>query len=316
MGHAYTTACVTGGAGFIGGHLVQALLARGMAVTVVDNLQVGKATTVAPGARLLVGDINDAACLSAALAGCDVVFHLAARVAIRASFAGMVDDTMTNVVGTARVLQAAQAAGVRKVIITSSMAVYADAAAPVPLDEQHPTEPISPYGISKLAAERLTHTLCAQAGMQSVVLRLFNTYGAGQALSPYVGVVTIFANALQQGQAPTIFGDGEQCRDFVHVADVVQGFIGAMEADVSGETFNIGTGVATSVNDVLRHLQRVLRTALPGQHVAAAPGELRYSIADIRKARRMLGYTPQYRFDTAIETVVHAILAAASENGA
>jgi UDP-glucose 4-epimerase len=258
---------------------------------------------------LIVGDILDPGCLGDALTGCDVVFHLAARVAIRASFTGVVEDTTTNVVGTASVLQAAHAAGVRKVITTSSMAVYADAAAPVPLDEHYPTEPISPYGISKLAAERLTHTMCAQAGMQSVVLRLFNTYGPGQALSPYVGVVTIFVNALRQGKPPTIFGDGAQCRDFVHVADVVQGFVGAMEADVSGETFNIGTGVPTSVNTVLRHLNRVMQTSLAGRYSEAVAGELRYSIADIRKAHRMLGYAPQHRFETAIETVVRDIVA-------
>jgi UDP-glucose 4-epimerase len=308
MSSPYTTACVTGGAGFIGAHLVRALLARDMTVNVLDNLCVGKATTVPAGARLIVGDILDPVCLGDALAGCEVVFHLAARVAIRASFAGVVEDTTTNVVGTASVLQAARTAGVRKVITTSSMAVYADAVAPLPLDEHSPTEPISPYGISKLAAERLTHTMCARAGMQSVALRLFNTYGPGQTLSPYVGVVTIFVNALRQGKAPTIFGDGAQCRDFVHVVDVVQGFLAALEAEVSGETFNIGSGVPTSVNTVLHHINRVMHTALAGQYVEAAAGELRYSLADISKARRMLGYAPRYSFATSIETVVRDIL--------
>lgn len=309
MSSTYTTACVTGGAGFIGTHLVRALLARCMTVSVLDNLCVGKATTVPTGARVVVGDILDPVCLGDALGGCDVVFHLAARVAIRASFAGVVEDTTTNVVGTASVLQAAQTAGVRKVITTSSMAVYADAVAPLPIAEDAPTEPISPYGISKLAAERLTHTMCASAGMQSAALRLFNTYGPGQTLSPYVGVVTIFVNALRQGKAPTIFGDGTQCRDFVHVADVVQGFLATMDADVSGETFNIGTGVPTSVNTVLHHIHRVMHTDLAGQHVEAVPGELRYSLADIGKARRLLGYAPQHNFATAIETVVRDILA-------
>jgi UDP-glucose 4-epimerase len=305
----FKKACVTGGAGFIGSHLVRALLSRDLTVTVLDNLSVGRATNVPAGATLVECDILDAQRVRQIIADCDIVFHLAARVAIRSSFEFVLEDTMINVVGAASVLKAAQRAGsVRKVITASSMAVYADAVAPELIDENHPITPISPYGISKLAAERLTHTMCAQAGMQSAVLRLFNTYGPGQTLSPYVGVVTIFVNALHNGENPTVFGDGEQCRDFVHVEDVVSGFVRAMNANISGETFNIGTGVPVSVNAVLRSLNRVMQTAYTGQHVNAVPGELRYSVADIRKARNVLGYEPVHRFDSSIETVVREIV--------
>lgn len=306
----YRTACVTGGAGFIGSHLVRALLERGVAVRVLDNLSVGKAANVPAGATLIVGDVVNGADVAAAVAGCDVVFHLAARVAIRASFEGVAEDATCNVVGTATVLRAAQLSGtVRKFVLASSMAVYADGSAPTPVAEGHPTRPISPYGISKLAAEQLTHCVCAATAMQSIVLRLFNTYGPGQALSPYVGVVTIFVNQLHAGQQPTIYGDGTQCRDFVHVEDVVSGFVSAMEADVSGATFNIGTGVATSVNAVYDRVRLAMHASVEPRHAPPVAGELKYSVADITTARTVLGYAPTRTFGGAIAGVVAEILA-------
>jgi UDP-glucose 4-epimerase len=305
--------CVTGGAGFIGSHLVRALLQGGIAVTVLDNLSVGKAENVPPGARLIVGDVLDSGSSAEAVAECDVVFHLAARVAIRASFEFVKEDTETNVAGTASVLRAAHRAGsVRKVVTASSMAVYADSTERRPIGENFPTEPISPYGISKLAAERLTHCVCAQAGIQSMVLRLFNTYGPGQTLSPYVGVVTIFVNRLFAGKQPTIFGDGQQCRDFVHVEDVVSAFLKTLDANVSGQTMNVGTGIPVTVNEVFQHLQRVMKISSRALHVEAVPGELRYSVADISKARRLLGYQPVHRFDRSVEEVVAEILGTAA----
>ena len=313
MTSAFTKVCVTGGAGFIGVHLVRALLAKGLAVNVLDNLSVGTAGNLPTGAELVVGDILDPDSVHQAMAGCEVVFHLAARVAIRSSFDFAVEDTMTNVAGTTSVLRAAQHVGsIRKVITASSMAVYADAVAPIPICEDHPTEPISTYGISKLAAERLTHAMCTHAGMQSVVLRLFNTYGPGQTLSPYVGVVTIFVNQLHKGEPPTVFGDGEQCRDFVHVQDVVRGFLHAMESRVSGQTFNIGTGIPLSVNAVLRRLKHVMHSSVDERYVDTVSGELRYSIADIRKARNALDYEPTHRFETSIPEVIREIIETAN----
>jgi nucleoside-diphosphate-sugar epimerase len=310
MDNRYRVACVTGGAGFIGRHLVRALLARGIAVTVLDNMSVGNAQGLPAAARLVKGDILDPSAVRHALEGCDLIFHLAARVAIRSSFDFVVEDTMTNVVGTASVLRAARQCGsVRKIITTSSMAVYADTPSPTPVTESHRTASISPYGISKLAAERLTHSMCATAGLDSVVLRLFNTYGPGQALSPYVGVVTIFVNKIRQNESPVIFGDGEQCRDFVHVEDVVAGFIAAMDAPVTGETFNIGSGVPRTVNWVLERINQVMGTSFPGRHVDPVPGELRNSIADIGKARRILAFEPRRMFDTSIVEVVGQSLA-------
>ncbi len=305
MGRDFKHACVTGGAGFIGSHLVAALLRKRLAVTVLDDLSVGKRENVPSGVPIVAGDILDTELVTDTLSGCDVVFHLAARVAIRSSFESAVQDTMTNVVGTASVLHAARSAGsVRKVITASSMAVYGDAADQVPIPENLSTDPISPYGISKRAAERLTHVMCSEAGMQSVVLRLFNTYGARQALSPYVGVITIFINRLLNKESPTIFGNGEQCRDFVQAQDVAMAFVRAMDANVAGETFNIGSGVSRTVNEVLNCLNRIIGAEIPAQYVEAVPGELHYSVADISKARRLLGYEPVQNFDSSLQDLV------------
>jgi UDP-glucose 4-epimerase len=275
----------------------------------LDDLSVGRKENVPDGVRLVVGDILDADAVAAAVSGCEVLFHLAARVAIRSSFEFVVEDTMANVVGTANVLRTALRSGrVRRVVATSSMAVYADASSPRPIDEDHPREPVSPYGISKLAAERLTHGICGKAGVESAVLRLFNTFGPGQTLSPYVGVVTIFVNRLRAGQAPIIFGDGEQCRDFVHVEDVASAFLAAMDAPSSGETFNVGSGAATSINHVFYRIREAMGSTIQPMYGPAAPGELRYSIADIGKAARLLGYRPRRSFDSGIEEVVSQIL--------
>lgn len=301
--------CITGGAGFIGSKLCRRLIEAGVDVNVVDNLSTGREANIPDGARLIVGDILDADIAAKAVEGCDLVFHLAARVAIRSSFDFVVEDTLANVGGTASMLRAAARSGtVRRFISTSSMAVYADAPDASPIAEGHPTRPISPYGISKLAAEQLTHSMCAASGMESAVLRLFNTYGPGQALSPYVGVVTIFVDKLRAGAQPTIFGDGEQARDFVHVSDVVSGFLCAMEADATGETFNIGTGRVTTVNVVLAALASHMNVPAAPRYAEPVKGELRFSVADVGKAGRMLGYRPQHEFHASIGPVVDEIL--------
>jgi UDP-glucose 4-epimerase len=301
----FNHALVIGGAGFIGSHLVEALLRENVEVTVLDNLSVGRRENLPPGVHVIVGDILDTDLLTSALMKCDIVFHLAARVAIRSSFEFAVEDAITNVAGTASVLRAARNAGtIRKVIGTSSMAVYGHTADQTPISESAATEPISPYGVSKLAAERLTHMMTAEAGIRSVVLRLFNTYGPRQALSPYVGVITIFLNKLLNSENPTIYGDGEQCRDFVHVRDVSAAFIRAMNVDVSGETFNIGSGVSRSVNDVLSSLNKIIGGSIAPRHVDAVAGELRYAVANITKARETLGYNPVQDFASSLQDLV------------
>lgn len=308
--NAYRHACVTGGAGFIGSHLTKALLERGIQVTIIDNLSTGTMRNVPNEARLIVADVLDEPRYQDPLKDCDIVFHLAARVAIRSSFDFVVEDSMANVCGTAAILRASQRAGlVKKIISTSSMAVYADVSDPIPIPETHSTQPISPYGISKLAAEQLTHSFGASTGIDTVVLRLFNTYGKGQKYSPYVGVVTIFINKLRAGEKAIIFGDGEQARDFVHVEDVVSGFLGAMDADVRQQTFNIGTGIPRTVNSVYDTIARFVGSGDAPEHAGSVAGELRYSIADISKAQQILHYSPKHDFSVSIKSVVDEVLA-------
>lgn len=314
MAMPFKRACITGGAGFIGSRLARELIEGGTEVQILDNLSTGKALNVPPGAALIQGDILEPADCRRAVEGCDVLFHLAARVAIRASFDGVIEDTLCNVTGTATVLKAAVQSGtVRKVLSASSMGVYADSARPEPLAETHPTNPVSPYGISKLALEQLTHRMAAFAGLDSVALRIFNTYGPGQRFSPYVGVITIFVNQLRAGLAPTIFGDGRQMRDFVHVEDVARGFVAAMNAPLTGETLNLGTGIPRSVQQVYEVLARELGTGIQPDYVPTVPGELRFAVACIDKARRLIGYEPAHVFETSIPAVVSEILAQAAD---
>ena len=300
----FRKALVTGGAGFIGSHLVERLLHEGLQVRVLDDLSVGVRENVPAEADLLVGDVCDAAAVDRALEGVDVVFHLAARVSIRASVENFYDDAQKNVMGTLNVLQGCAAHGVRRFVYASSMGVYADAPSPDPIDETHATEPISPYGVSKLAGEKYLLCLADALSLEPVILRYFNTYGPRQGYTPYVGVVTIFIKRLLSGEPPVIFGDGEQRRDFVYVGDLVQATVQAMQADVAGEVFNVGTGRATSVKGIADMLCQKLNPTLRPIYAPEQMGELRYSVADISKARQLLGYEPQGRLEERMDEVI------------
>jgi UDP-glucose 4-epimerase len=300
----YRTALVTGGAGFIGSHLVRGLLERGLQVRVIDDLSMGRRENVAPDAQFIEGNVLDTERVSRALAGIDIVYHLAARVTIRGSMDRFVDDAQTNIMGTLSVLRACAHASVARFVLASSMAVYSDAPRPAPLPESYPTEPISPYGISKLASEHYTRVVCAGAGITSTCLRFFNTYGPGQSLTPYVGVMTIFINRLLAGQPPTIFGDGEQRRDFVYVGDIVAGCLGAMEPNAGGRVFNIGSGRGVSIKDLALLLCRRINPALAPVYSPAHAGELRNSVADISQARTILGYAPQGHLEGQLDDII------------
>jgi UDP-glucose 4-epimerase len=301
----FAHALVTGGAGFIGSHLTRALLARGQRVTVLDNLSVGRPEAVPGGARFVHGDIRDETAVADALSDVDCVFHLAAQVTIRGSFDRFYEDLDTNVMGTARLLRAVSPGAVKHFVLASSMAVYADAPSPEPIPESHPTQPLSPYGIGKLAAEGVARQVLAGRGIPLTAVRYFNTFGPGQTYTPYVGVITIFVTRLLRGEAPVIFGDGEQQRDFVHVEDIVGGTIAAVGAPPG--TYNLGTGRGTSLNALARQLTDTLA---PGRACAYAPapdGELRYSVADITAAQRELAYQPTRRLETDLGPVIDDI---------
>lgn len=281
---------LTGGAGFIGSHIGEALVKRGYKVHVLDNLSVGKRENVPPEARFFEGDILDASCVEKALEGVEAVIHLAARVAIRDSVSHFCEDARTNLMGTLQLLQQSGQRGIKKFVFTSSMAVYADSDQPNPVTETFLTEPLSPYGISKLAAEKYTLLLSDLFGMQGISLRFFNVYGPRQTFSPYVGVITIFIRRLLMGEPPIIFGDGQQRRDFIYVEEIAKATLLALESEIRGEVMNVGTGKATSVEQIARLLVQKIRPGMEPVYQASQPGEIRNSLADISKIRRLLGF--------------------------
>lgn len=309
----YKKALVTGGAGFIGSHITRALLARDIAVVVLDDLSMGKRSNVPADAEFIEGNVLDSETCKAALDGVDVVFHEAARVSIRSSISGFLPDAETNFMGTLKLLQAAAESKVKRFMFASSMAVYADSATPAPITESHTTEPISPYGIAKLAAEKYCLQLAREFGIDCQVLRYFNTYGPGQTFTPYVGVITIFIRRLLNGESPSIFGDGEQRRDFVHVEDIVAANMLALETDNPYGLYNVGTGLATSVNDIAKLLVERIDPSIEIMHAAAHAGELRNSIADISAISNALGYKPANRIADRIDEIIEFYRSAEAE---
>ncbi len=302
----FKTALVTGGAGFIGSNIVRRLLDKGMDVVVVDDLSTGKRENVPDVATFIESDILDGDRLHQILLDheIEVVFHEAAHVSIRNSFDQLMRDTRTNVLGTVSVLNSCRETAVRKIIFASSMAVYADTAKPEPVTEDHLTKPISAYGISKLAAEKYCLLVTQQMGISCVVLRYFNTYGIGQALTPYVGVITIFVHKLLRGETIDIFGDGEQRRDFIHVSDVTEANIRAMERSLDGETINVGTGAGTSVKELASMLISRISPGIKPNYVERRPEEHRNSIAEMTKAKRLLSFSPKECLARRINEVV------------
>jgi UDP-glucose 4-epimerase len=304
---AWSHALVTGGAGFIGSHLSRALLAEGRRVTILDNLSVGRRDAVPDGARFVHGDIRDEAAVAEALHEVDCVFHLAAQVTIRGSFDRFQEDLDTNVMGTARLLRSVDPARVKWFTLASSMAVYADADSPAPIGESHPTRPLSPYGVGKLAAEDVSSQIMQARGIPFTAVRFFNTYGPGQTYTPYVGVLTIFITRLLRGESITIFGDGEQQRDFIHVSDIVAGAI-ATPGRTPGR-YNLGTGRGTSLNELAAMVLDKLAPGTRPDYAAPPGGELRYSVANIDAAREELGFAPRRSLEQDIDEVIEWVQA-------
>jgi UDP-glucose 4-epimerase len=296
-------ALITGGAGFIGNHIARLLLEKGWDVVCYDDLSVGKEEYVPEGARLIVGDIRDESRLTEALAGCRHVYHLAARVSIRKAVETFVDDAEVNTLGTLSTLRAAWKAGVERFLYASSMAVYGKVVYS-PQDETHPVNPTSPYGVSKYASERYLLSLGPQWGVETVICRYFNTYGARQTPSPYVGVITIFCNKLFAGESPQIFGDGEQVRDFIHVDDIARGSVMALERAPAGAVVNLGTGIGTSVNRVSDLLISKIDPSVEPVHVDPVPGEPGDSVANTSLVRGLIGWRSERRLDEAIDDAI------------
>jgi len=301
-------ALVTGGAGFIGSHLVEALLARGDEVVVLDDLSTGRLANLPPASerlRIVVGSILDGPTVEQAVAGCEVVFHQAALPSVARSLRDPAATMRTNVEGTAVVLQAALRAGVRRAVLASSSSVYGDAPARVK-DETLPLRPRSPYAASKAALEQLAHAY-TEMGLPCVCLRYFNVFGPRQdPRSEYSAVIPRFTAALLASQPLTVYGDGHQTRDFCPVANVVAANLRAAESpDAPGWAINVACGQAHSVLDLIEALQDLLAPCPASRiHRAARPGDVRDSLASLDRARMLLGYRPEVGFREGLRRAV------------
>ena len=277
-------ALVTGGAGFIGSHLVDALLARGDEVTVVDDLSTGRREFLDTRARLVEHDIREPF-----VAEADVVFHLAAQADVGTSVERPAFDAEVNVVGTVNVLEAARGCGAGVVFSSTGGAIYGDVESPAP--EDAPLRPVSPYGVAKLCGEAYLAGWGRIHGLRSTALRFANVYGPRQSAALEGGVVAIFLERLADGRETLVFGDGGQERDFVHVDDVVRALLLAPQAP--GLVLNVGTGVATTVNRLHELCREVTGRDEPPRHVAPRPGDARRSLLDVSRAARELGWQPE-----------------------
>jgi UDP-glucose 4-epimerase len=287
------TSLVTGGAGFIGSNLVSMLRHRGHAVSVLDDLSSGHRANLDAfkDVRFVEGDVRNPAALDEAMAGAEVVFHLAASVGNTRSIEHPLLDSGINVMGTLQVLEAARRHGVRKVVFSSSAGIFGELKT-LPIAEDHPVEPDTPYGASKLGAEKLCLAYAKLYPLECVCLRYFNVYGVNQRYDAYGNVIPIFAHRVLHGRPMVIYGDGEQTRDFVNVRDVAEAnYRAGSSRGVSG-AFNIASGTRITINALAALIASSAGVPVAVEHAAARPGDVRHSLADISSARTLIGYEP------------------------
>lgn len=284
-------ALVTGGAGFIGSNIVRLLVDEGHETTVLDNLSSGSLTNLAAldDVRIVEGDIRSADALEKAIRGADTVFHLAASVGNNRSIDFPLEDASVNVMGTLHVLEGARRHAVRKVVFSSSAGIFGELKT-LPIREDHPAEPDTPYGASKLGAEKACLAYAKLYSMECVCLRYFNVYGVNQRYDAYGNVIPIFAHRILRRQPVTIFGDGEQTRDFVNVRDVARAnYLAARAAGVSG-AFNIGAGWRISINALARLMFETAGRQPAVEYGPPRAGDVRHSLADVSAANTAFGY--------------------------
>jgi len=301
---------ITGGAGFIGSHLVEHLVAAGDDVTVLDDLSSGRRANLAAvrgQIRFIRGSVTDLNTCRRAVERVDCVLHHAAVTSVQRSVDEPVVTHQVNATGTLNVLLAARDRGVRRVVYAGSTSAYGNPAT-LPNSEEHVTRPLSPYAASKLAGEDYCVACQATYGLETVVLRYFNIFGPRQdPNSQYAAVVPRFITTALAGEPPTIFGDGKQTRDFVFIANVVHANLLAARApaaDVSGQVFNIGSGKGVSVNQLWEHIRRLAGVPLAPVYTQGRAGEVRDSVAELARARRLLGYAPIVDFEEGLRQTI------------
>lgn len=296
---------VTGGAGFIGSHLVEALVARGDAVRVADDFSTGRRENVPAGVDVVEGDLSDPAIARRAVDGCAYVLHQAAIPSVPRSVTDPVASHRANVDATLQVLVAARAAGVRRVIYAGSSSVYGDSPE-LPKREDMAPSPRSPYALQKLVSEQYCQLFTALYGLETVTTRYFNVFGPRQQPgSPYSGVISLFIEAAVEGRPPVVYGDGGQTRDFTYVADVVSGVLRACTAPgVAGEVVNLAGGGRISLLDLLASLERLLDVGIAPRFEPAREGDVRDSQADPDRARRLLEFHPEISLDEGLRRTV------------
>jgi nucleoside-diphosphate-sugar epimerase len=305
---------ISGGAGFIGSHIAEALLKRNEEVRVFDNLATGNQSNLQalqnlPGTvEFIQGDVRDRDAVKAAVKGVEVVFHQAALASVSRSIAQPVASLETNINGTQNVLLAARDAGVRRVVYASSSSVYGNTPI-LPKHEEMPTLPMSPYAVQKLTGELLCRVFTRVYGIETVALRYFNVFGPRQdPASEYAAVIPRFLTALLEKRRPIVFGDGEQTRDFTYIENVVQAnLLASTSTDAVGEAFNIGCGERISLNRILQIVSELLGIQVDAEYREQRPGDVRDSLADINKAQGLLGYTPTVNFREGLERTLASL---------
>jgi UDP-glucose 4-epimerase len=286
---------ITGGAGFIGSHLVERLLQQGDRVRVLDNLSTGKVENLPTSTMVefVRGDIRDPATVERSMQGANAVVHLAAVASVQASIDDPIQTHHTNLDGTIHLLEAARRVGVQRFLYASSAAVYGDTES-VPVAESAPIRPLSPYAADKLAGEHYLLFYQRKFGLNATGFRFFNIYGPRQdPSSPYSGVISIFTDRLAQGRGVTIFGDGQQTRDFVYVGDLAALLVEALaRTDIAGQLLNVGTGKETSLLSLLAELEAISGKAIAREHAPARIGDILRSCADVSALRKVMGKVP------------------------
>ncbi len=304
---------VTGGAGFIGSHIAQALLARGERVRIFDNLSTGRTSNLDAlhgEVEVVRADLRDVEAVRAAMEDVDVVFHQAAIASVPESLADPVTTLEVNIVGTQNVLLAARDRGVRRVVFASSCALYGKRPE-LPSHEALLPNPLTPYAVHKLTGEGLCSVSTRSFGLETVALRYFNVFGPRQdPASDYAAAIPKLTRALAQGVAPVVFGDGEQTRDFIFVGNVAQANLLAAEAPAAvGQVINIGSGESISINGMLRVAADLLGVSLHSEYREARAGDVRHSRADISRARTLLGYEPSVGFRDGLARTIESLVA-------